>query len=40
MSVNHGMCEYDLTKGESPLITLRPIACKSAIVMDLSRSIY
>lgn len=31
MSVNHGMCEYDLTKGESPLITLRPIACKSAI---------
>ena len=30
-SVNHGMCTYDLTKGESPLITLRPIAVKSAI---------
>ena len=25
------MCTYDLTKGESPLITLRPIAVKSAI---------
>jgi len=31
LSVNHGMCTYDLTKGESPLITLRPIATKSAI---------
>jgi len=31
LSVNHGMCTYDLTKGESPLITLRPIAVKSAI---------
>ena len=31
ISVNHGMCTYDLTKGESPLITLRPIAVKSAI---------
>lgn len=31
LSVNFGMCEYDLTKGESPLITLRPIAVKSAI---------
>ena len=31
LSVNHGMCTYDLTKGESPLITLRPIAIKSAI---------
>lgn len=30
-SVNHGMCTYDLTKNESPLITLRPIATKSAI---------
>lgn len=30
-SINHGMCTYDLTKGESPLITLRPIATKSAI---------
>lgn len=30
-SVNHGMCTYDLTKGESPLITLRPIAVKSSI---------
>ena len=25
------MCTYDLTKGESPLITLRPIAVKSSI---------
>ena len=31
LSVNHGMCTYDLSKGESPLITLRPIATKSAI---------
>lgn len=31
LSVNHGMCTYDLTKGESPLITLRPIAIKSAV---------
>lgn len=31
LSVNHGMCTYDLTKGESPLITLRPIAVKSSI---------
>lgn len=31
LSVNHGMCTYDITKGESPLITLRPIATKSAI---------
>ncbi len=31
LSVNHGMMSYDLTKGESPLITLRPIAVKSAI---------
>ncbi len=31
LSVNHGMMTYDLTKGESPLITLRPIAIKSAI---------
>ena len=31
ISVNHGMCTYDLTKNESPLITLRPIATKSAI---------
>ena len=31
LSVNHGMCTYDLNKGESPLITLRPIAIKSAI---------
>lgn len=30
-SVNHGMCTYDLTKNESPLITLRPIAVKNAI---------
>ena len=31
LSVNHGMCTYDITKGENPLITLRPIATKSAI---------
>ena len=31
LSVNHGMCTYDLTKGETPLITLRPIAVKSSI---------
>lgn len=31
LSVNHGMTTYDLTKGESPLITLRPIAVKSSI---------
>ena len=31
LSVNHGMCTYDQTKGESPLITLRPIAVKSSI---------
>ena len=31
ISVNHGMCTYDINKGESPLITLRPIAVKSAI---------
>lgn len=31
ISVNHGMTTYDLTKGETPLITLRPIAVKSAI---------
>ena len=31
LSVNHGMCTYDITKDESPLITLRPIATKSSI---------
>lgn len=31
LSVNHAMMTYDLTKGESPLITLRPIAVKAAI---------
>lgn len=31
LSINHGMCTYDLTKGESPLLTLRPIAIKSSI---------
>lgn len=31
LSVNHGMTTYDLSKGETPLITLRPIAIKSAI---------
>lgn len=31
LSVNHGMMTYDLTKGEIPLMTLRPIAVKYAI---------
>lgn len=31
LSINHGMCTYDLAKGETPLITLRPIAVKSSI---------
>lgn len=31
LSVNHGMCTYDISKGESPLITLRPVAIKSAV---------
>ena len=31
LSYNHGMCTYDITKGESPLIKLRPIAVKSSI---------
>lgn len=31
LSFNHGMCTYDIDKGESPLITLRPIATKSSI---------
>lgn len=31
LSINHVFHTYDLTKGEIPLITLRPIAIKSAI---------
>lgn len=31
LSVNHGMCTYDISKGETPLITLRPIPIKSGI---------
>lgn len=31
LSINHTMCTYDLSKGEFPIITLRPIAVKSAI---------
>lgn len=31
LSVNHIVTQYDLTKGESPMITLRPIAWRSAI---------
>lgn len=32
LSINSGVeCSYDLSKGESPLITLRPIATKAAI---------
>ncbi len=30
-SVNHAYVTYDLSKGESPIITLRPIAVKSSI---------
>lgn len=46
LSINHGMCTYDLTKGESPLITLRPIATKGSvgeilwIYRDASSNIY
>ena len=31
LSINHVMQSYDLSKGELPLITLRPIAIKSSI---------
>lgn len=31
LSYNHGMCTYDLTKNETPLITIRPIATESSI---------
>ena len=32
LSINNGVeCSYDLSKGESPLITLRPIATKASI---------
>lgn len=31
LSVNHVTCTYDLSKGESPFITLRPVAIKSAL---------
>lgn len=31
LSIDHVMCTYDLSKGETPFITLRPIAIKSAI---------
>lgn len=31
LSLNHKMCSYDLSKGEFPIITLRPIAVKNAI---------
>lgn len=31
ISINHGMCTYDLTKNEMPIITLRPIAIKSSV---------
>ncbi len=31
LSINHVSCTYDLSKGETPFITLRPIAIKSAI---------
>ncbi len=30
-SINHVTCTYDLSKGETPFITLRPIATKAAI---------
>ena len=31
LSIDHVMCTYDLAAGESPFITLRPIAIKFAI---------
>lgn len=31
LSIDHVTCTYDLAKGESPFITLRPIAIKSSI---------
>ncbi len=31
LSINHGMCTYDLSKGEMPLITLRPIYVSKSI---------
>ena len=31
LSIDHVMCTYDLAAGESPFITLRPVAIKSAI---------
>ena len=31
LSINHEALTYDLSKGENPLITLRPIAIKSAV---------
>lgn len=31
LSINHVTCTYDLSKGETPFITLRPIAIKSSI---------
>lgn len=31
LSINHVTCTYDLAKGETPFITLRPIAIKSSI---------
>ena len=31
LSVNHVMTQYDLSKGECPIITLRPIAWKSSV---------
>lgn len=46
LSVSHGMCTYDLTKGESPLITLSPITIKNGIgeilwiYRDASNNIY
>lgn len=31
LSINHKMCSYDLSKGEFPMTTLRPIAIKASI---------
>ena len=31
LSINGYMCQYDLSKGELPLMTLRPVAIKSGI---------
>ena len=46
LSVNHGMCTYDLTKGESPFITIDPVPVRDGVGVvlweyrDASNNIY